>query len=102
MPAIFPDSERKSSSFGEWLYEHTIGLWFVDFVRPPPYGVDILGSAFGSLWVAVDCGIAATLAIGRSMWVRIQPEASPEVAKPLPALDSDRVPDRRVLGTAHR
>lgn len=83
VPAIFPDSERKSSSPSEWLWVHTIGRWFVDFMQTAiVYGIAILGSAFGSLWVAVYCGIAATLAIGRSMWVRLQPEESPQVAKP--------------------
>lgn len=83
VPAIFPESERKSSSFSDWLYVRTIGRWFVDFVQTAiVYGIAILGSAFGSLWVAVYCGIAAALAIGRSMWVRLQREASPQVATP--------------------
>ena len=83
VPAIFPESEPKYSSLGEWFYLHTVGRWFVDLVQTVVvYAIAILGSAFGSFWVAVYCGIAATLAIGRSMWVRLQPEATPELSKP--------------------
>jgi hypothetical protein len=83
VPAIIAESERKSSSVGEWLYVHTVGRWFVDLVQTGVvYGVAILGAAFGSAWVGAYCGIAMTLAIGRSMWVRLQPEATPKIAKP--------------------
>jgi hypothetical protein len=83
VPAIFPEPEPKYYSLGEWLSVYTVGLWFVGLLQTGVvYGVAILGSAFGSFWVAVYCGIAGTLAIGRSMWVRLQPEATPDVAKP--------------------
>jgi hypothetical protein len=83
VPAIIPDLEPKPSSVREWLYFKTIGKLFADLVETGiVYGIAILGSAFGSFWVAGYGGIAMWLAIGRSMWIRLQPDESPRIAKP--------------------
>jgi hypothetical protein len=83
VPAIFPEFGPRSSSLREWLYFRTLGQWFVDLVESGVlYGIAFMASAMGSFWLALYCGLAMVCAVGRSMWVRVQPDASPHTAKP--------------------
>jgi len=84
MPALIPDlAPPESDSLIKRIYAQTIGKGIADFLKGVFFNLVLFACwVFGSLWVGAYAGIAITLALARSMWIRIQEQEQPAEAAP--------------------
>jgi hypothetical protein len=88
IPALIPDLEPpESDSLVTRIYYQTIGRGISDFSKSIFFNfVLFVCWRFGSFWVGAYAGIAVSLAISRSVWIRIQDreqsaEAAPSIRR---------------------
>jgi hypothetical protein len=84
IPALIPNLEPpESDSLVKRIYSQTIGKGISDFLEIVFFNVVLFVCwLFGTYWVGAYAGIAITLALSRSMWIRIQEQGQPAEAAP--------------------